>query len=95
MSKRQKFSAEFREIAVGEVVEKGRRIADVAREMKVLPGTLGNWVSLHRNAHPEQEESLSLTERAELAELRKENQDLRMKAEFLGKAAAFFAKEYR
>ena len=95
MSKRQKYSEEFRAIAVAEVVEKGRKIADVAREMNVLPGTLGNWVSLHRKAHPEQEEPLSLSERAELAELRRENQDLRMKAEFLGKAAAFFAKEYR
>lgn len=95
MSKRQKYSEEFRAIAVAEVVEKGCKIAEVAREMNVLPGTLGNWVSLHRKAHPEQEEPLSLSERAELAELRRENQDLRMKAEFLGKAAAFFAKEYR
>jgi transposase-like protein len=95
MSKRQKFSAEFREIAVEEVVGKDRRITDVAREMNVLPGTLGNWVGEHRKAHPEQEEPLSLSERAELAELRRENQELRTKAEFLGKAAAFFAKEYR
>ena len=95
MSKRQKFSEEFRAIAVAEVVEKGRRIVDVGREMGVLPGTLGNWVSRYRVDHPEQEEPLSLSERAELAELRRENTELRMKAEFLGKAAAFFAREYR
>jgi len=95
MSNRQRFSEEFRSIAVEEVVVKGRRIVDVAREMGVLPGTLGNWVSLHRRNNPEPEEPLSLPERAELAGLRRENQDLRAKAEFLGKAAAFFAKEYR
>jgi len=32
-----------------------------------------------------------LNERAELERLRRENQDLRMDNEFLGKAAAFFA----
>ena len=95
MSSRQSFSPEFRAIAVEEVVEKNRRIVEVAREMKVLPGTLGNWVSLHRQEHPVDEEPLSLTERAELAMLRREVQDLRAKAEFLGKAAAFFAREFR
>jgi transposase len=95
MSKRQSYSAEFRAIAVAEVVEKGRPIAEVAREMKVLPGTVGNWVSRHRNANPEPEEPLSLSERAELEQLRSENQELLAKAEFLGKAASFFAREYR
>ena len=95
MSNRQKFSREFRAIAVEEVVEKNRMIVDVAREMKVLPGTLGNWVSLHRQNHPVEEEPLSLSERAELAVLRRDIQDLRAKAEFLGKAAAFFAREFR
>lgn len=95
MSKRQRYSAEFRAIAVAEVVEKGRPIVDVAREMTVLPGTVGNWVSRHRDANPEPEVRLSLSERAELEQLRSDNQDLRAKAEFLGKAAAFFAREYR
>jgi len=38
---------------------------------------------------------LTISERARLRELEKENRELRMKAEFLGKAAAFFAQEYR
>jgi transposase len=95
MSSRQRFSQEFRSIAVEEVVKKNRMIAEVAREMNVLPGTLGNWVSLHRRDNPVEEPPLSLPEKAELAVLRRENQELRAKAEFLGKAAAFFAREYR
>lgn len=95
MSSRNSCSPEFRAIAVAEVVEKGRPVVEVAREMKVKPGTVGNWVSRHPNANPEPEELLSLPERAELEQLRRENQELRMKAEFLGKAAAFFAREYR
>jgi transposase-like protein len=38
---------------------------------------------------------LSISERAQLSELKKENAELRMRTEFLGKAAAFFAQEYR
>jgi transposase-like protein len=41
------------------------------------------------------EAPLSLSERARLAELERENRQLRLDNEFLGKAAAFFAKEYR
>lgn len=63
--------------------------------MKVKSGTVGNWVSRYREKNPEAEESLALSERAELEQLRRENQELRTKAEFLGKAAAFFAREYR
>lgn len=77
------------------MVDKGRSIADFAREMKVKSGTVGNWVSRYREKNPEAEESLALSERAELEQLRRENQELRTKAEFLGKAAAFFAREYR
>ncbi len=96
MSKRNEYSPEFREIAVREVVENDRRVVDVAREMNVLPGTLGNWVSRHRErSNDTSDESVTLTERAELVKLRRENQELRTKTEFLGKAAAFFAREYR
>ena len=58
-------------------------------------GTLSNWVRLYREVNPVAEKPLTVSERARLAELEKENRDLRQKAEFLGKAAAFFAQEYR
>jgi len=96
MVKRQKFSPEFRSMAVEEVVEKQRPIVDVAREFKVLPGTLGNWVSKFREENSSlAEDPLALTERAELETLRREVQELKMENEFLGKAASFFAKKYR
>ena len=97
MRRKQSYSREFCGLAVEEVVNKQRPIVEVARELGVLPGTLGNWVSAYRKEHePDMEdEPLSLTDRAELAELRRENQQLRTKNEFLGKAAAFFAKDYR
>ena len=72
-----------------------RPIAQVAREIAVNEGTLGNWVTKHRSDHAGDEPPLTLSERARLRELERENRELRMKAEFLGKAAAFFAQEYR
>ena len=77
------------------VIDGPRAIAVVARELGVLEGTLGNWVNAYRRAHAGEEPPLSVHERARLRELEHEVRDLRMKAEFLGKAAAFFAQEYR
>jgi transposase len=54
---------------------------------------LGNWVDRYRDAHPVEEEPLTVAERIRLKELETENRELRMKNEFLGKAAAFFARE--
>jgi transposase-like protein len=92
---RKKFSAEFKDEAVKMVIEGSRPIAQVARELQVSEGTLGSWVSRYRQEHAGEEPALSISERARLRELEKENRELRMKAEFLGKAAAFFAQEYR
>jgi transposase len=44
--KRREFDREFREGAVRIVRESGKPIAQVARDLGVHEGTLGNWVSL-------------------------------------------------
>ena len=93
--RRRKFSPEFKDEAVKMVIESSRAIAEVAREIQVNEGTLGNWVNKYRVEHTDEEPPLSVSDRARLRELERENRELRMKAEFLGKAAAFFAQEYR
>ena len=93
--RRRKFSPEFKDEAVKMVIESSRAIAEVAREIQVNEGTLGNWVHKYRVEHAGEEPPLSVSDRARLRELERENRELRMKAEFLGKAAAFFAQEYR
>ncbi len=45
---RRKFSPQYRDEAVKMVVETARPIAEVARELGLVEGTLGNWVNLHR-----------------------------------------------
>ena len=49
----------------------------------------------YRVEHADEEPPLSISDRARLRELEGENRELKMKSEFLGKAAAFFAQEYR
>ncbi len=75
------------------VIETSKPIAEVARDLGVNEGTLGNWVNTYRKTHSESEPALMVTERARLRELEKENRELRMEREFLKKAAAFFAQE--
>ena len=92
---RRKYSAEFKDEAAKLVVETSRSIAEVAREIHVNEGTLGTWVAKYRDEHAGDEPALSITERARLRELEREVRELRMKTDFLGKAAALFAQEYR
>jgi len=92
---RRTFTPEFKDEAVKMVIETSRPVAEVAREIRVNEGTLGSWVNKYRAEHADDEPPLTGSERARLRELEKEVRELRMKAEFLGKAAAFFAQEYR
>ncbi len=93
--KYRKFTPEFREEAARMVVETSRPVADVARELGMSETSLGNWVRAYRKEHADDEPALQLSERARLRELERENRELRMKADFLSKAAAYFASEHR
>ncbi len=93
MEKRRKFSKEYRDEAVKMVIETSRPIAEVARDLGLNEGTLGNWVAIYRREHAGEEPPMTVSERARLRELEKENRELRMEREFLKKAAAFFAKD--
>ena len=93
--KYRKFSPEFRDEAVRLVIENSRPIAQVARELGVNDGTLGNWVNHYRNEHADEEPPLTATERIQLHEAQRELRELRMENEFLKKAAAYFARDPR
>jgi transposase len=89
---RRKFTVDFRCEAAHLVIDTGRPIVEVAREVNVGPALLGRWVAKERAVMGGGPDApLDIGERAELERLRKENQALRMENEFLGKASAFFA----
>lgn len=93
--KNSRYTPEFREMAVKEVIDHSRPIADVARELGIVEQTLGNWVKKYRQTHVVAEPELSVPDRARLKELEREVRELKLENEFLGKSAAFFAKRFR
>jgi len=89
---RRQFTAEFREGAVRIVRETGRPIAQVARELGINAGTLGNWVVKDRASRGDRP-ALSEDERAELARLRTENTELRMQRDVLKRSVVLWVDE--
>jgi len=91
---RRTFTDEFRAGAVSLVLEKGKTMAQVARDLDLTQSTLGRWVEQARaDAGKSARGTLTTEEKDELARLRKEVRELRLEREILKKAAAFFAKE--
>ncbi|MQM28608.1 transposase, partial [Glycomyces albidus] len=52
-AKRRKFSPQFKAEAVPMVVQTGRTVAEVARDLGINSTTLGNWVNTWKDEHPE------------------------------------------
>jgi transposase len=88
---RRKFDGDFRDGAVRIVLESGRPIAEVARELGVHPGTLGNWVK-HARAQGSPG-GLGEDEREELARLRREVSELRMQRDVLKRSVVLWVDE--
>ncbi|HYO85510.1 MAG TPA: transposase [Dermatophilaceae bacterium] len=92
-SQRREFAPEYKDEAVKLVINTGRPVAVVARELGVKEQTLGRWVNLFKTRQDAGDGALSETEGVELARLRKENSELKLDRAFLKKASLFFAQE--
>ena len=91
--KRRRFDPEFRAGAVRIVLETGKPIAQVARDLGVNEGTLGNWVNQAKTAAGVGSGGLSESEREELARLRRENAELAMERDVLKRSVVLWVKE--
>jgi transposase len=92
---RRKFTLEFRTEAAHRVIDTGRSVREVARELSVLENSLSKWVRDERRrleaVAGTSEERLGANERAELVRLRRQVVEQEKDLAFLGKAAAYFA----
>ena len=93
---RRKFTMEYRIEAAHRVIDSDRTIAEVARDLSIAEDTLRSWVRNERRrieaAKGTNGEPLSVNERSELLRLRKQVAEQEKDLAFLGKAAAYFAK---
>jgi transposase len=80
--KRNKYDREFREGAVRIVKETNKPIAQIALDLGVNEGTLGNWVARDREARQDTD-GLSKSDIVELKRLRAEVAELRMERDVL------------
>ena len=90
--KRNKYDREFREGAVRIVKETNKPIAQIARDLGINEGTLGNWVARDREAR-QGNDGLSTGEVEELKRLRAEVAELRMERDVLKRSVVLWVKE--
>src|SRR5882672_2231380 len=87
------FTPEFRAGAVRLVLEEGKTVGQVARDLDLTQSALRLWVNRARaDLGKGKTGALTTAEREELSRLRKEVRELRIERDILKKAAAFFAK---
>jgi transposase len=76
-----------------ELARAGRPLKQLAREFEPTENCIRNWVKQADLDDGNRSDGLTTEERAELAQLRRENRILREEKEILKKAAAWFAQE--
>lgn len=89
---RRQFSEEFKEGAVRLVLDEGKTVGAVARELDLTASALSLWVRQARSERTKGKSGLMKDEREELTRLRKDNRELRMERDILKKASALFAR---
>ncbi|WP_462188547.1 MULTISPECIES: transposase [unclassified Frankia] len=94
-STRRKFTQEYKDEAVALVLGSDRTIAEVAKSLGINETSLGYWVKKEKDSDEGRERPLSVSEHAELEELRKKNAQLQMDSSFLKKVASFFASDQK
>ncbi len=91
-SGRKVYPPEFKRRMV-EMVRAGRSPESLAKEFEPSANTIRKWVVQADLDEGLRADGLTTAERAELRELRRENRQLKLEREILGKAAAWFARE--
>ncbi len=92
---RRSFTDEFKAGAVRLVLDEGKTIPQVARDLDLTQSALRTWVEHARADRTKGKTGLTTAEREELAKLRKQIREVTMERDILKEAAAYFAKHPR
>jgi transposase len=92
---RRRFTDEFKQQAVRLVLDEGKSVSAVARELDLSASALANWVKQAQADRSKGRTGLTTTEREELVRLRKALRIAEEERDILKKATAFFAKQSR
>ena len=92
---RRQFTDEFKQQAVRLVLDEGRSVTVVARELDLTRTALQNWVERARADRSGGKTGLTTAERDELARLRKENRILQEEREILKKSRGLLREAQR
>jgi transposase len=87
---RRQFDDDFTAQAVRLVLDEGKSVGSVARDLDLTETALRTWVNRARADRTHGKTGLTTAEREELARLRKENRILREEREILQKAGGEF-----
>ena len=90
--KSTKYTAEFKEEAVKQVIDKGHTVVDVAKRLGIAEGVLYTWVSKFKKADEPESSDLKAMQ-VEMAKLKAELRRTTEERDILKKAAAYFAKQ--
>jgi transposase len=91
---RRAFTAEYKAQVVELCRTSGKSVGQVCRDLNLTETAVRRWVA-QAEVDSGQREGLTTDERAELAQLRKENRVLREERDIQKRATAFFARETR
>src|SRR3954468_20794362 len=80
---RRQFDDDFKAQAVRLVLDEGKSVSAVARDLDLTETALREWVKRARADRTKGRTGLTSAEREELAQLRKENRQLRLEREIL------------
>jgi transposase len=97
MTKRKRYSKEFKQDAVNLVLEQGYTFSEAARSLEINRSVLRRWINEFESddGHAFRGNGKLTPEQTEIRQLKEENRRLKMEKEILKKATVFFAKETR
>ena len=89
----QRFTPEFKDEAVRQVLTKGHSVADVSERLGVSSHSLYKWVSAVKSPDAEQKDAQLIEAKSEILKLRAQLRRTEEERDILKKAARYFAKE--